>query len=103
MGHCVPIKVTRALLAAAMNGTLDNVAHRIDAHCETCANKEAYDAWARKLVSMFVKNVDTFKDHVGSDVMDASPQMTMATEQEVLLSFLFSQFCHPDERRGPRL
>jgi len=29
---------------------------------------------------MFVKNFDSFKNHVGSDVMDASPQMAMAAE-----------------------
>ena len=47
---------------------------------ETWADKKAYDAQARKLVSMFVKNFDTFKDHVGTDVMDASPQMALAAE-----------------------
>ena len=95
----MPIKATRALLAAAMNGKLDNADYRTDAHFgfavpksvegvddkilnprETWADKKAYDAQARKLVSMFVKNFDTFKNHVGPDVMDASPQMALAAE-----------------------
>ena len=98
-GHRMPIKATRALLAAAMNGELDNADYRTDPHFgfavptavagvdakilnprETWADRQAYDAQARKLVSMFVKNFDTFKDHVGTDVMDASPQMALAAE-----------------------
>ncbi|MGB8313212.1 MAG: phosphoenolpyruvate carboxykinase [Aestuariivirga sp.] len=98
-GHRMPIKATRALLAAAMNGELDNAEHRTDPHFgfavpkavasvdekilnprETWADKQAYDTQARKLVSMFVKNFDTFKGHVGPDVMDASPQMALAAE-----------------------
>ncbi len=47
---------------------------------DTWADKKAYDAQARKLVAMFVKNFDTFKDHVGADIMDASPQMALAAE-----------------------
>ena len=99
VGHRMPIKATRALLAAAMNGELDNADTRTDPHFgfavpmavagvdarilnprETWADRQAYDAQARKLVSMFVKNFDTFKDHVGPDVMDASPQMALAAE-----------------------
>jgi phosphoenolpyruvate carboxykinase (ATP) len=99
VGNRMPIKATRALLAAAMNGALDNADYRTDAHFgfavpkavdgvdakilnprETWADKEAYDAQARKLVSMFVKNFDTFKDHVATDVMDASPQYAIAAE-----------------------
>ena len=47
---------------------------------ETWADKEAYDTQAQNLVCMFVKNFDTFKDHVGADIMDASPQMALAAE-----------------------
>jgi phosphoenolpyruvate carboxykinase (ATP) len=95
----MPIKATRALLAAAMSGELDNAEFRTDPHFgfavptavegvdaailnprDTWADKKAYDAQARKLVAMFVKNFDTFKDHVGADIMDASPQMALAAE-----------------------
>jgi phosphoenolpyruvate carboxykinase (ATP) len=98
-GHRMPIKATRALLAAAMSGDLDDAEFRTDPHFgfavptavegvdakilnprDTWADKNAYDAQARKLVAMFVKNFDTFKDHVGADIMDASPQMAMAAE-----------------------
>ena len=99
VGNRMPIKATRALLAAAMNGKLDDAEYRTDAHFgfavpksvegvdakilnprETWADKEAYDTQARNLVSMFVKNFDTFKDHVSVDVMNASPQMALAAE-----------------------
>jgi phosphoenolpyruvate carboxykinase (ATP) len=98
-GHRMPIKVTRALLAAAMSGELDTAEYRTDPFFgfavptaapgvdseilnprETWADKSAYDAEARKLVSMFTKNFDRFKDHVAADVMNASPQYAMAAE-----------------------
>jgi phosphoenolpyruvate carboxykinase (ATP) len=99
VGHRMPIKATRALLAAAMSGKLDNADYRTDANFgfavpiavagvdpsilnprETWADKNAYDAQAQKLVSMFVKNFDRFKDSVAADVMKASPQYAMAAE-----------------------
>ena len=99
VGNRMPIKATRALLAAAMNGKLDDADYRTDPHFgfavpkavegvdekvlnprETWADKEAYDTQARNLVSMFVKNFDTFKDHVSIEVMNASPQMALAAE-----------------------
>jgi phosphoenolpyruvate carboxykinase (ATP) len=86
-------------LAAAMSGELDNADYRTDPYFgfavprvvdgvdasilnprETWADKKAYDEQARKLVSMFVKNFDSFKDSVSADVMDASPQYAMAAE-----------------------
>jgi phosphoenolpyruvate carboxykinase (ATP) len=98
-GHRMPIKVTRALLAAAMSGELDTAEYRTDPFFgfavptaaqgvdseilnprETWSDKSAYDAQARKLVSMFTKNFDRFKDHVAADVMNASPQYAMAAE-----------------------
>ena len=99
VGSRMPIQATRALLAAAMSGELDDADFRTDPHFgfavptavegvdakildprDTWADTKAYDAQARKLVAMFVKNFDTFKDHVGADIMDASPQMAMAAE-----------------------
>jgi phosphoenolpyruvate carboxykinase (ATP) len=99
VGNRMPIKATRALLAAAMNGGLDDAEYRTDPHFgfavpksvegvddkilnprETWADKKAYDAQARNLVSMFVKNFDTFKNYVSTEIMDASPQMALAAE-----------------------
>ncbi len=99
VGHRMPIKATRALLAAAMSGELDAASYRTDPNFgfavptavegvdpsvlnprETWADKRAYDDQAQKLVSMFVKNFDCFKDSVGTDVMNASPQFAMAAE-----------------------
>ena len=98
-GHRMPIKITRALLAAAMSGELDAAQCRTDPHFgfavpvgvagvdakilnprQTWADKSAYDAEARNLVSMFTKNFDRFKDHVAADIMNASPQYAMAAE-----------------------
>ena len=99
VGQRMPIKATRALLAAAMSGELDAANYRTDPNFgfavptavegvdpsilnprETWADKRAYDDQAQKLVSMFVKNFDCFKDSVGTDVMNASPQFALAAE-----------------------
>ncbi len=99
VGSRMPIKVTRALLAAALDGTLANVEMRVDPHFrfrvpvavpgvdskilnprETWADKAAYDAQARKLVSMFRDNFRKFEAHVGRDVLDAAPQLAEAAE-----------------------
>jgi phosphoenolpyruvate carboxykinase (ATP) len=99
VGNRMPIKATRALLAAAMNGKLDDADYRTDPHFgfavpkavegvdekvlnprETWADKEAYDTQARNLVCLFIKNFDTFKDHVSAEVMNASPQIALAAE-----------------------
>ncbi len=99
VGHRMPITATRALLAAAMCGELDDAEYRTDPYFgfavpvqvrgvdgailnprETWADKSAYDMQARKLVAMFVKNFDAFKERVGADVMDASPQYAIAAE-----------------------
>jgi len=83
----MPIKATRALLNAALDGSLANVEMRIDPHFkfrvpvavpgvdaailnprDTWADKAAYDVQARKLVSMFRENFRKF------DVPDAVRQ-----------------------------
>jgi phosphoenolpyruvate carboxykinase (ATP) len=98
-GHRMPIKATRALLAAALDGTLANVEMRIDPHFrfrvpvsvpgvdpailnprETWNDKPAYDAQAIKLVSMFRDNFRKFEAHVGADVLQAAPQLAEAAE-----------------------
>ena len=98
-GHRMPIKATRALLNAALEGRLDNAPMRTDANFgfavpeavegvdpkilnprETWADKNAYDAMARKLVGMFVKNFAKFEAKVGADVKAASPSLQIAAE-----------------------
>ncbi|HSZ11270.1 MAG TPA: phosphoenolpyruvate carboxykinase (ATP), partial [Rhizomicrobium sp.] len=98
-GSRMPIKATRALLAAALDGSLADVEMRIDPHFrfrvpvavrgvdtkilnprDTWADKAAYDAQARKLVSMFRENFKKFEAHVGSDVLEAAPMLAEAAE-----------------------
>ena len=98
-GRRMPIKATRALLAAALKGDLDNVEFRTDPNFgfavpvavegvdsaildprSTWADGEAYDAQAKKLVQMFVTNFAKFEDHVDGNVRDAAPGMPVAAE-----------------------
>ena len=98
-GHRMPITVTRALLNAALEGRLDDVPMRTDANFgfavpqnvegidpailnprETWADTRAYDAMARKLVGMFIRNFTSFEARVGADVKAASPVVRMAAE-----------------------
>ena len=92
-GHRMPIKHTRALLAAALDGNLADVATVTDPllglHVpESCpgvppeilnprgtwSNKGAYDETAGKLVQMFVKNFGQFEEYVNPEVIDAAPK-----------------------------
>ncbi|MGQ0742480.1 MAG: phosphoenolpyruvate carboxykinase [Alphaproteobacteria bacterium] len=98
-GKRMPIKVTRALLTAALDGSLVQVEMRVDPHFrfrvpvaapgidsaildprETWADKRAYDAQARKLVGMFRDNFRAFEAHVGQDVLAAAPILAEAAE-----------------------
>ena len=98
-GKRMPIKVTRALLGAALDGTLNDAEFRTDANFgfkvpvavegvdkqlldprSTWADKAAYDAQAEKLVAMFGKNFEKFESHVDEAVMSAMPSMAMAAE-----------------------
>ena len=98
-GSRMPIKVTRALLAAALNGTLKAAQMRSDPHFgfqvpvaasgidakildprQTWADKAAYDTQAIKLVQMFRKNFEKFEAHVGADVKAAAPRLATAAE-----------------------
>jgi phosphoenolpyruvate carboxykinase (ATP) len=90
-GSRMPIKATRALLTAALDGTLAKGAFRKDPNfgfdvplsCpgvadmlldprRTWDDKDAYDAQARKLVSMFSENFAQYLDHIDDDVRAAA-------------------------------
>ena len=87
----MPIKATRALLTAALNGSLAEVDFRKDANFgfdvpvsvsgvpdllldprKTWDNKEAYDAQAEKLVNMFADNFAQYVPHIDDDVKAAA-------------------------------
>ncbi len=99
VGHRMPIKATRALLDAALSGTLKGQPMRKDPMFgfevptslegvdpkilnprETWADKVAYDATARSLVDMFNKNFAKFEAHVDADVKAAAPALKLAAE-----------------------
>ena len=91
-GSRMPIKVTRALLNAALDGSLKSAEFRTDSNFgfavpvavpgvdsvilnprETWADKADYDAQARKLVGMFIANFAAFEAHVDQGVREAAP------------------------------
>ncbi len=91
-GERMPIKATRALLAAALDGSLNSAEFRKDENFGlevpvsvsgvdsaildprgTWVDKDAYDAQAAKLVKMFVDNFAKYTDHVDPDVRSAGP------------------------------
>ena len=99
VGSRMPIKATRALLAAALDGTLAHAEMRADPNFgfrvpvavpgvdsrilnprDTWADKQAYDTQARKLVAMFRENFKKFEAHVGTDVLQAAPVLAEAAE-----------------------
>ena len=91
-GNRMPIKATRGLLHAALDGSLNTASMRIDENFgfevpvevagvdtsilnprDTWADKDAYDAKAKYLVGLFIKNFETFADHVDDKVNAAAP------------------------------
>ena len=92
-GHRMPIKATRALLDAALDGSLNDAEFRTDPNFgfkvpvsvpgvdtaildprETWADKAAYDATAAKLVDLFNENFAQFAEHVDQGVREAAPR-----------------------------
>ena len=92
-GSRMPIKVTRALLNAALDGSLKTAEFRRDPYFgfevpvavpgvdsqildprATWPDPAAYDAAAKKLVGMFVENFAQFEDHVEQGVREAAPR-----------------------------
>ena len=96
-GKRMPIKETRALLNAALDGSLKNVEFRKDPNFgfdvpvavpgvdnsildprSTWADKGDYDRTAAKLVDLFVENFAEFAEHVDEGVRQSGPQVTAA-------------------------
>ena len=92
VGSRMPIKATRALLNAALDGSLNNAEFRIDPNFgfevpvavpgvdsnildprSTWADGADYDATAQKLVNLFIDNFAQFADHVDEGVREAAP------------------------------
>ncbi len=93
-GHRMPIKHTRALLNAALEGALDSVEYRTDelfglrvpTRCEgvpadelwprnTWKDKNAYDEKARKVAAMFVENFKQFESESSDQIKQAGPRL----------------------------
>ena len=90
-GKRMPIKATRALLDAALDGSLNQAKFRKDPNFgfdvpvelegwthlldprSTWADPEEYDRTAAKLVDLFVSNFEQFADHVDHGVKAAAP------------------------------
>jgi phosphoenolpyruvate carboxykinase (ATP) len=97
VGKRMPIKETRALLNAALDGSLKNVEFRRDPNFgfevpvavpgvdssildprSTWAEKAEYDRTAAKLVDLFIENFAQFADQVDEGVRQAAPKVPAA-------------------------
>ncbi len=95
VGSRMPILVTRTLLTAALNGSLNDAEFRKDDFFgfdvpkavpdvstvildprQTWADAAAYDAQAKKLVQMFIDNFAKYEADVDADVMTAAPSIS---------------------------
>ena len=99
VGRRMPIKVTRALVTGALDGSLKNASYRTDPYfgfavptsvpgiephllypMKTWKDKAAFDETARKLVRMFQENFVKYEKHVDADVRAAAPEVRIAAE-----------------------
>ncbi|OZA94678.1 MAG: phosphoenolpyruvate carboxykinase (ATP) [Erythrobacter sp. 34-65-8] len=98
VGQRMPIKATRGLLNAVLDGKIDDVEFRKDPNFgfevpvhvpalaeagidqtlldprATWADKDEYDRTAQKLVQLFIDNFTQFESHVDEGVRQAAPQ-----------------------------
>jgi phosphoenolpyruvate carboxykinase (ATP) len=91
-GNRMPIKATRALLNAALDGSLNDGEFRTDDNFgfevpvsvagvdskilnprSTWSDPSAYDETAQKLVKLFINNFEQFAEHVDQNVREAAP------------------------------
>jgi phosphoenolpyruvate carboxykinase (ATP) len=98
-GRRMPIKATRTLLTAALDGTLEKAIFRTDPNfgfqvpvaCNgvdtkildprsTWLDRASYDAQAAKLVNMFIANFEKFENNVDGTVLDAAPRIQVAAQ-----------------------
>ena len=94
VGQRMPIKATRALLNAALDGSLKNAEFRKDPNFgfdvpvavpgvdseildprQTWADRDEYDRTAARLVDLFVENFAQFADQVDEGVRQAAPKV----------------------------
>jgi phosphoenolpyruvate carboxykinase (ATP) len=99
VGRRMPIKATRTLLTAALNGSLKDADFRTDPYFgfsvptsvpgvephllnpfKTWKDKAEFDKTARELVGMFQKNFAKFEKHVTPDIKAAAPEVRIAAE-----------------------
>jgi len=95
----MPIKATRTLLTAALDGSLKNADFRTDPYfgfavptsvpgvephllnpMKTWKDKAEFDKTARGLVDMFQKNFAKFEAQVDPEVRAAAPDVKLAAE-----------------------
>src|SRR5438105_5188791 len=98
-GRRMPIKVTRALVTGALDGSLRNASFRTDPYfgfavptsvpgiephllypMKTWRDKAAFDDTARKLVRMFQENFVKYEKQVDAEVRAAAPEVRIAAE-----------------------
>lgn len=96
-GNRMPIKATRALLNAALDGSLNDAEFRMDANFgfevpvavpgvdtaildprSTWAEPQEYDEMAAKLVKLFIDNFAEFEAHVDEGVRQSAPNKVVA-------------------------
>jgi phosphoenolpyruvate carboxykinase (ATP) len=101
-GSRMPIKATRALLNAALDGSLEQAEFRQDAYFgfdvpvavpgvdskiltprDTWADKAEYDVTAEKLVNLFNDNFAKFVGHVDESVLECAPRGCELPQPEV--------------------
>ena len=99
VGRRMPIRVTRRLLTAALDGSLNRADFRTDPYfgfavptsvpgvephilypVKTWASKAEFAEMAKKLVGMFRDNFAKFEQHVDADVRAAAPASQLAAE-----------------------
>jgi phosphoenolpyruvate carboxykinase (ATP) len=99
IGSRMPIKATRALLSAALDGSLKNGKFRTDPYfgfavpmsvpgiddalldpAKTWKDKKDFAETARRLVGMFQKNFERFEKDVDADIKAAAPEVRIAAE-----------------------